>query len=65
MTRDLRRRALESNKTVSRKAKAKPSSTLGSGSNSPAVSRNVSRAASRNPSDDEGDLSDTTNFRYC
>ncbi|KAF1848952.1 IFRD domain-containing protein [Cucurbitaria berberidis CBS 394.84] len=59
--RDLRRQALESHKTVSRKARSRVVSTASSAANSPAQSR----AASRNPSrqvsdDDEGDLSDGT-----
>ncbi|KAF2399569.1 hypothetical protein EJ06DRAFT_522448 [Trichodelitschia bisporula] len=72
--RDLRRQALESGKTVSRKAKARhlsarssqagsaPGSAVNSPAASPRPSPAVSRAASRNPSrhgsDDEDDLSD-------
>ncbi|MCJ1320694.1 hypothetical protein MMC15_006034 [Xylographa vitiligo] len=59
---DLRRQALESGKTVSRKAKSKQSSTASSRGNSAANSRPVSKAASRAGSDDEGDLSDETSF---
>lgn len=59
---DLRRQALESGKTVSRKAKSKQSSTLSSKNNSPSASRNASRTVSRNVSDDEDSFSDTTNF---
>ena len=54
---DLRRQALESGKTVSRKARSRQPSLPSSKSNS----RTASRAASRNPSDDEeGNLSDGT-----
>ncbi|KAF2156080.1 hypothetical protein K461DRAFT_88827 [Myriangium duriaei CBS 260.36] len=59
---DLRRQALESGKTVSRKAKSRQSSAASSKNASPAVSRNASRVASRSASDDEGNLSDTTDF---
>ena len=60
---DLRRQALESGKTVSRKAKSKaPGSTVGSKNNSPAGSRAASRVASRNPSDDESEYSDATQW---
>lgn len=60
---DLRRRALESNKSISKKAKSKQSSAASSKNASPAVSRNASRVASRSASDDdEGNLSDTTDF---
>ncbi|MCJ1415089.1 hypothetical protein MMC32_001419 [Xylographa parallela] len=59
---DLRRQALESGKTVSRKAKSKQSSTASSRGNSAANSRPVSKAASRAGSDDEGELSDETSF---
>ncbi|GAB7341343.1 hypothetical protein MBLNU457_7606t1 [Dothideomycetes sp. NU457] len=59
MTRDLRRRALESHKTTSRRAQAKLGSADSSAKSSPAASR----IASRNPSDDEQDFSDSaTNF---
>ena len=54
---DLRRQALESGKTVSRKARSRQSTTPSSKTNS----RTPSQAASRNPSDDEeGNLSDGT-----
>ncbi|MCJ1407169.1 hypothetical protein MMC19_001239 [Ptychographa xylographoides] len=61
---DLRRQALESGKTVSRKAKSKQSSTHSSRANSATNSRAGSKAASRAASDDEGDgdLSDETSF---
>ena len=65
---DLRRRALESNKTVSRKAQSKQSSPATSKPASASVSRAASRAASRAGSDDEdagGNLSDETSFRYA
>jgi hypothetical protein len=63
---DLRRQALESGKTVSRKARSrvvsaassKPNSRL----NSPAQSRANSRNASRQGSDDEDYLSDGTQW---
>ncbi|TKX23523.1 hypothetical protein C1H76_4593 [Elsinoe australis] len=63
---DLRRQALESGKTVSKKAKSRQVS----GSNSKSASQNVSpegskvtsRVASRNVSDDEDNFSDETNF---
>lgn len=59
MTRDLRRRALEVHKTVSRRAQAKQASADSSAKGSPATSR----VASRNPSDDENDFSDSaTNY---
>ena len=61
---DLRRQALESGKTVSRKAKSKQSSTASSRGNSAANSRVGSKSASRAGSDDEGELSDETSFRY-
>lgn len=59
---DLRRQALESGKTVSRKAKAKVdrSSRTSSAANSRTNSRNVSRHGS---DDDDGDNSDGTNLR--
>ena len=57
---DLRRQALESGKTVSKKAKSRSSRT-----SSAANSRTTSQAGSRHGSDDEeGDLSDSTNWRY-
>lgn len=58
--RDLRKQALESHKTVSRKARSKATT--------PSSSRAASRTGtprssnSRNVSDDEGELSDTTQF---
>jgi Interferon-related developmental regulator (IFRD) len=61
---DLRRRALESGKTVSKKAKSKESSRNSSRPNSKPASRGASRVASRDVSDDEdagGNLSDDTN----
>lgn len=62
--RDLRRRALESNKTVSRKAQSKQVSTSTSKVNSAQNSRPVSGAVSRQGSDDEEDaLSDGTSWR--
>jgi hypothetical protein len=66
---DLRRQALESGKTVSRKAQSRQSphsSKASSRVNSAVHSRNGSRAGSRAGSDSEeggGDLSDET-FRY-
>ena len=64
---DLRRQALESGKTVSRKARSKQSSTVGSKVNSAANSRAASRTVSRAGSDDEegGNLSDETSFRFA
>ena len=57
--RDLRKQALlESGKTVSRKARSK----TGTPSSSRGNSRVASRNASRNGSDDEGELSDTTQW---
>lgn len=68
MHEDLRRRALESGKTVSNKAKSKPTSRGNSKPNSAANSRAASRIQSRDVSDDEdagnGNLSDDTNQRY-
>lgn len=64
--RDLRRRALESNKTVSRKAQSKQASPAPSRPGSAPASRAASRAVSRAGSDDEdagGNLSDETSFR--
>lgn len=62
---DLRRQALESGKTVSRKARSRQASGQSSRAGSTASSRAASRVASRNASDDEeGSLSDSTNFRY-
>lgn len=69
---DLRRRALESKKTLSKKAKAK--SEQSSPASSRVASRNnsrvTSRVQSRDVSDDEdgfggGNLSDDTTQRYC
>ncbi|KAL9598873.1 MAG: hypothetical protein Q9219_004213 [cf. Caloplaca sp. 3 TL-2023] len=59
---DLRRQALESGKTVSRKARSKNASPASSAPSSRAASR--SRAVSRAPSDEEenGNLSDETSF---
>ncbi|KAI9643237.1 hypothetical protein NHQ30_007853 [Ciborinia camelliae] len=54
MARDLRRRALESHKTVSKKAASKGGSKTASVINSRTQSRNVSRHGS----DEDGDLSD-------
>lgn len=57
--RDLRKKILlESGKTVSRKARAKPDSNFGSTTTSPASSRPASRAPSRYASDAESDDSD-------
>ena len=56
--RDLRKQALESGKTVSRKARSKVNTPSSSRNNSRVGSRNVSR----NASDDEGELSDTTQW---
>ncbi|KAI9813584.1 MAG: hypothetical protein M1827_003653 [Pycnora praestabilis] len=59
--RDLRRQALESGKTVSKKAQSKQSSRTSSRANSATNSRANSRNASRQGSDDEdGNLSDGT-----
>lgn len=63
---DLRRQALESGKTTSRKARSKVSSPANSKPSSPATSRAASRIrgnSSRAGSDDEGELSDETSFR--
>ncbi|KAH8592787.1 interferon-related developmental regulator-domain-containing protein [Bisporella sp. PMI_857] len=56
---DLRRQALESGKTVSRKAKARIGSRTPSATNSRTTSRTQSRHGSDN---EEGDLSDSTNW---
>jgi hypothetical protein len=63
---DLRRQALESGKTMSRKARSKQPSAANSRGTSRANSRVGSKAVSRAGSDDEdgGDLSDETSFRY-
>ncbi|KAF1836485.1 IFRD domain-containing protein [Decorospora gaudefroyi] len=61
--RDLRRQALESHKTVSRKARSRVASTTASKSNSAAASPATSRAASRSrqeSDDDEDYFSDGT-----
>ncbi|DAA76752.1 TPA_exp: Uncharacterized protein A8136_6981 [Trichophyton benhamiae CBS 112371] len=58
--RDLRRRALESNKTVSRKAQSRGVSTPNSRTPSAQSSRQSSRNVSRHPSDDEDDEDDDT-----
>jgi hypothetical protein len=66
---DLRRQALESGKTVSRKAQSREgsrsSSRAASAQNSAQNSRQSSRVASRHPSDDEDNasLSDDTAWR--
>ncbi len=60
---DLRKQALlESGKTVSRKARSKTGSANNSRPASRANSRPATRNGSRNPSDDEGELSDTTQW---
>ncbi|MCJ1371266.1 hypothetical protein MMC20_002481 [Loxospora ochrophaea] len=60
---DLRRQALESGKTVSRKAQSRQSSKTSSRANSAPTSRAASRTVSRAGSDDEeGNLSDETSF---
>ena len=68
MHEDLRRRALESGKTVSKKAKSKSGSRAASPGNSRPASRGASRVQSRDASDDEdlgsGNLSDDTNLRF-
>ncbi|KAI9768815.1 MAG: hypothetical protein M1840_004629 [Geoglossum simile] len=56
---DLRRRALESGKTVSRKVQSKQSSRASSRANSRVNSRNVSRHGS---DEEEGNVSDGTNW---
>jgi hypothetical protein len=65
---DLRRKALESGKTVSKKAQSKQSSRGSSRGNSAPNSRAASRVQSRDASDDEdadkGNLSDDTSQRY-
>lgn len=68
MHEDLRRRALESGKTVSKKAQSRQSSRKTSATNSRQNSRPTSRTQSRNVSDDEdggGNLSDETSFRWA
>ncbi|KAH8803082.1 interferon-related developmental regulator-domain-containing protein [Xylogone sp. PMI_703] len=60
---DLRRQALESHKTISRKAQSRQSSRASSAVNSRANSRANSRNPSRHGSDDEdANLSDSTNW---
>ncbi|KAI9809151.1 MAG: hypothetical protein M1825_002441 [Sarcosagium campestre] len=60
---DLRRQALESSKTVSRKARSKQTSRNPSRTNSPQSSRPASNNVSRNVSDEEdGNMSDETNW---
>lgn len=60
---DLRRQALESHKTVSRKAQSRQSSRASSAANSRVTSRANSRNPSRHASDDEeANLSDDTNW---
>lgn len=59
---DLRKMALQSSKTVSRKARSLLSTPGSSMNGSPSISRNGSRAPSRNVSDDEGELSDGTQW---
>lgn len=63
--RDLRKQALESHKTVSRKARSRVASTTASKSNSVVASPAQSRAASRSrhDTDDEDELSDGTAWR--
>ncbi|KAG9230873.1 interferon-related developmental regulator-domain-containing protein [Amylocarpus encephaloides] len=56
---DLRRQALESKKTVSRKAQSRVSSRASSATNSRTHSRNPSRQAS---DDEDGNMSDSTNW---
>ena len=60
---DLRKKALlESGKTLSRKARSKVGSPSTSRANSTATSPRSSRVASRNVSDDESEMSDTTQW---
>lgn len=60
----LRRQALESGKTISRKAQSKQSSRASSVANSRTASANVSANVSENgDGDDDGYLSDSTNSR--
>jgi hypothetical protein len=62
--RDLRKQALESHKTMSRKARTKIASGASSAAASPAPSRTGSRNPSRMPSDDDDEyLSDGTAWR--
>ncbi|KKZ62099.1 hypothetical protein EMCG_03393 [[Emmonsia] crescens] len=60
--RDLRRQALESKKTVSRKALSREASRANSRTNSAHNSRPSSRNASRHPSDDEDGESEGTSW---
>ncbi|EEH07871.1 IFRD domain-containing protein [Histoplasma capsulatum G186AR] len=60
--RDLRRQALESKKTVSRKAQSREASRATSRTNSAHNSRPSSRNASRHPSDDEDGESEGTAY---
>ncbi|KXL43828.1 hypothetical protein M433DRAFT_131078 [Acidomyces richmondensis BFW] len=64
MTRDLRKQALglESGKKISRKARSKLESPSSSRGPSVTPSRNNSRVPSRSASDDESELSDTTQW---
>jgi hypothetical protein len=59
--RDLRRQALESGKTVSKKAQSRMSSRTSSAANSRSNSANPSRHGS---DDEEGNMSDSTNWRF-
>lgn len=63
--RDLRKQALESHKTISRKARSRVASTTASKTNSAVASPAQSRAASRSrhDTDDEDELSDGTAWR--
>jgi hypothetical protein len=63
--RDLRRQALESHKTVSRKAQSKVSSRASSVSASRVTSQVSSRNVSRHGSDNEDEDSDGTNWRFA
>lgn len=61
---NLRRQALESGKTISKKAQSKASSRASSAANSRNVSANVSEDGSDDDAQHEdGDLSDSTNWR--
>lgn len=60
----LHRRAVGGSKTTSKKAQSRASSAASSRINSRANSRVNSRNPSRANTDDEGDLSDDTNFRH-
>lgn len=63
--RDLRKQALESHKTLSRKARSRVASTTASKTNSAVASPAQSRAASRTRQEisDEEDFSDGTAYR--